>query len=65
MDLPIPDPHPAGHESNRPRNLFIVSEPFDMKCRELKISKNLVMCLTPENILAINKCLAESGNGKA
>jgi hypothetical protein len=23
------------------------------------------MCLTPENIMAINKCLVESGNGKA
>lgn len=65
MDIPIPDPHPAGHESARPKSLFIVSEPFPMTTRELKISKNFVMCFTPENIKSINLCLKNSGNGKA
>ena len=63
MDIIIPDPHDPAREAVRPRDLYKLTKQLSFTSREIKLTKNYTMCLTPENIPALNHLQANSGNG--
>jgi hypothetical protein len=63
MNIEIPLPRDPETVPDWPRSILKLTEQLSLTTREIKLTKNYTMTLTPENIRELNHLQANSGNG--